>query len=281
MVHDAQTLVNDSTQIGTLPSIFYEINEAIEDPEASFSRIGNIISGDAALSARLLKIVNSSFYGFDTKVETVTHAITIVGLAQLRELVLATKVISQFSGVPKGIVDMESFWGHSIACGLAAKIIAIYRREPNAERYYVKGILHDVGRLILFLSLPQEMKKILELREKGGLLHEVEMEVLGFDHAEVGCALAEKWELHPDLGNSVLYHHSPSKNKDYLHSAGIIHFADVISHAMQLGGSGEPHVPPLDENIFTVLDLPVSLLASIITQVDRQYDDAVQMFRSG
>jgi len=277
---DVQTLVNDSTKIGTLPSIFYEINDAIEDPEASFSRIGNIISGDAALSARLLKIVNSSFYSFETKVETVTHAITIVGLAQLRELVLATKVISQFAGVPKNVVDMEAFWGHSIACGLAAKIIAIYRREPNAERYYVKGILHDVGRLVLFLNAPEQMKKILELRVKGGLLHEVEMDVLGFDHAEVGCALAEKWGLHPDLGNSVRYHHSPSMKDEYLLSAGIVHLADVIAHALQLGGSGEPHVLPLDEKIFPSIDLPVNLMASIITQVDRQYDDAVQMFRS-
>ncbi|QPJ65597.1 MAG: HDOD domain-containing protein [Candidatus Nitrohelix vancouverensis] len=280
MALDPKSLVNDSTKIGTLPQVFYEINEAIEDPEASFSRIATIISADGALSARLLKIVNSSFYAFTSKVETITHAITIVGLAQLRELVLATTVISQFKGVSKDVVDMQAFWGHSIACGLAARIIAIYKREHNAERFYVMGILHDIGRLVFLLNVPDEMKKAFAIYEKGGLLHEAEKEIFGFDHTETGHALVQKWQLHETMAEAVLSHHNPSVEGDESTSAGILHLADIVSHALQLGGSGERFVPPLDEKVWKELGLPVTLLSSIITQVDRQYEEAVQMFQS-
>ena len=141
---DLQKLVDQSPQISSLPTIFYQINEAVEDPESSFVEIGEIISGDPSLSARLLRIVNSSFFGFPNKIETITHAVTIVGMAQLRDLALATTVVNQFKGIPKNLIDMEKFWLHSVATGLAAKVIAIYRRETNADRYYLMGMLHDL-----------------------------------------------------------------------------------------------------------------------------------------
>jgi len=131
MVSKPEQLLETGIKVPSLPAIFNEINEAVEDPESSFTEIAEIIGGDMALSARLLKIVNSSFFGFPSKVETITHAITIVGTAQLRDLVLATTIISQFKGMPKDVVNMESFWKHSVGCGLAARIIAIFRREPN------------------------------------------------------------------------------------------------------------------------------------------------------
>ncbi|PIQ95451.1 MAG: phosphohydrolase [Nitrospinae bacterium CG11_big_fil_rev_8_21_14_0_20_56_8] len=278
---DPEALVNESVQIASLPSIFYEIDSAVEDPESSFSEIAQIISRDVALSARLLKIVNSSFFGFSSRIETITHAITIVGLAQLRDLVLATTVVSQFRGVPQEVVNMERFWSHSIACGLAARIIAIYRREPNAERYYVKGILHDVGRLILFLNLPDKMKEAFSLYENdGGLLYEAERKVLGFDHSEVGGALIQTWNLPPTLQETVRYHHNPSKAPQDPTSASIIHLADIIAHAMQLGTSGERWVPPLDAKVWGKINLPSHLIGSIVDQVDRQFVEASQMFQA-
>jgi HD-like signal output (HDOD) protein len=126
MTIDLQNLVSQSPQISSLPTIFYQINEAVEDPECSFVEIGEIISSDPSLSARLLRIVNSSYFGFPNKIETITHAVTIVGMAQLRDLALATTVVNQFKGIPKNLINMENFWLHSVATGLTAKIIAIW-----------------------------------------------------------------------------------------------------------------------------------------------------------
>ena len=162
-----QNLVDKSPQISSLPTIFFQINAAVEDPESSFVETGEIISSDPSLSARLLRIINSSFFGFPNEIETITHAVTIVGMAQLRDLALATTVVNQFKGIPKNLINMENFWLHSVATGLTAKVIAIYRRETNADRFYLMGMLHDLGRLLLLLNIPDSMKAVVEKYESG------------------------------------------------------------------------------------------------------------------
>ncbi len=275
---DTQKLLQGNFDISSLPNIFYKVNAAVENPETSFAEIGQIISGDTSLSARILKIVNSSFYGFSSRIETITHAVTIVGMMQLRDLVLATTIVGQFRGIPKKVLDMEGFWLHSISTGLAARIIAIYRKEPNPERYYVMGLLHDIGRLLLLLNAPDEMKLALDHYRKGGLLYEAETEVLGLDHSKVAGALLEKWDLPDRLVNAINFHHDPSNAKTNPLDASIIHVADIISHSMELGGSGENYVPPLDPAAWDQLELPSSILSSVHSQVDRQSTDAIKMF---
>ena len=275
---DIRKLIEQSPQISSLPTIFYQINEAVEDPECSFIEIGEIISGDPSLAARLLRIVNSSFFGFPSKIETISHAVTIVGMAQLHDLALATTVVNQFKGISKELMSMEKFWLHSVATGLAARIIAVYRREPNADRFYLMGMLHDLGRLVLFLNISDQMQKVMDAYEKGGTLHEVENEIVGADHAAVGGMLLEVWKLPEMLQEAVGYHHMPNQSPHYPSAASIVHVADIIAHGMELGTCGERFVPPLNAKAWEMLDLPINLLSSIVEQVDRQASEAVEMF---
>ena len=278
MAQDVESLVESSVQLGSLPTIFYQINEAVEDPECSFSEIGKIINTDSALCARLLKIVNSSFFGFSSKVETITHAVTIVGMVQLRDLALATAIINNFDGLPKNTVNMKSFWQHSIAVGLAGRVIGIYLKESNPERFYVLGLLHDLGRLLLYLAVPEDMSRVLAINKEEGLLHEAERKVLGWDHAEVGGALLRKWNLPDPLVEGVQYHHNPSSAPNFPLEAGITHVADIVAQTMELGSSGERYVPPLDFKVWDTLGLSSSMLSSVVTQVDRQAGDLVDIF---
>lgn len=275
---DLQKLVDQSPQISSLPTIFFQINEAVEDPESSFVEIGEIISGDPSLSVRLLKVVNSSFFGFPNKIETITHAVTIVGMAQLRDLALATTIVNQFKGIPKKLINMENFWLHSVATGLTAKVIAIYRRESNADRFYLMGMLHDLGRLLLLLNIPEPMKTVMDKYELGGAMYDVENNVLGFDHSSVAGKLLESWKLPEMLQEAVAYHHKPTLAPHYPLAASIVHIADIIAHGMELGSCGERYVPPLNSQAWEMLDLPSSLLSSIIEQVDRQVNEAVEIF---
>ena len=275
---DPKKLIAQSPQIASLPTIFFRINEAVEDPECSFVEIGEIISSDPSLSARLLRIVNSSFFGFPSKIETITHAVTIVGMAQLNDLALATTVVNQFKGMPKNLINMQKFWFHSVATGLAARIIAVYRREPNADRFYLMGMLHDLGRLVLLLNIPEEMQKVMSRYEEEGLLHEAENHVMGADHAVVAGLLLEAWKLPEMLQEAITFHHSPSQSPLYPISAAIVHVADIIVHGMELGTCGEHYVPPLNPKAWEILDLPTSLITSIVEQVDRQTAEAVEMF---
>lgn len=278
MVQDVDSLVESSVQLGSLPTIFYQINEAVEDPECSFSEIGAIISKDSALCARLLRIVNSSFFGFASKVETITHAVTIVGMVQLRDLALATAIVNNFDGLPKNAVNMKSFWRHSISVGLAGRVIGIYLKESNPERFYVLGLLHDLGRLLLYLTVPEDMGRVLQLNAEGGLLHEAENKVLGWDHAEVGGALLRKWNLPAQLVEGVQYHHNPSSAPNFSVEAAITHVADIVAQTLELGSSGELYVPPMDSKAWDALGLSSSMLPSVVTQVNCQADELAEIF---
>ncbi|MZH15253.1 MAG: HDOD domain-containing protein [Nitrospinae bacterium] len=278
MAMELQKLVEQSPQISSLPTIFYQINEAVEDPECSFVEIGEIISGDPSLSARLLRIVNSSYFGFPNKVETITHAVTIVGMAQLRDLALATTVVNQFKGISKKLINMEKFWLHSVATGLTARVIAIYRRESNADRFYLMGMLHDLGRLLLLLNLPGSIQTIMEEYEQGGTMYEVESNVLGFDHAAAAGQLMKAWQLPEMLQEAVEYQHKPEQAPHYPLAASIVHVADFIAHGMELGSCGERYVPPLSPKAWELLEFQPNLLPSLMEQVDRQVKEAVEIF---
>ncbi len=229
-----------------------------------------------------MKIVNSPFYGYDTKIETITHAITIIGMAQLRDLILATMVVDKFRGLTSKDLDMKSFWLHNIACGLMARIMATFCHERGVERYYVLGLIHDIGRLVMFLSIPEKMGEALQkahLEEK--LLHDVEKEILGYDHSDVGRLLIQSWKL-PDLFQSAVQHsHDSTFDFELPMETAILHISDVFVHALQLGTTGENFVPPLNPKAWDKSELSSSMIPLMVKQLDRDLEDALVIFNQG
>ncbi len=272
---DINHLLDGDDQLATLPEVFYKLNAAIEDPDCTFDEIGEIISVDPGLTVRLLRIVNSAFYGFSTQVETVTHALTIIGTDQLTQLVLATSVMNQFKDIPADLLDMESFWQHSIAAGLAARTLAALSGEYNVERFFVAGLLHDIGRLILCVRAPEKTGEILKAGAQSERpLYVLEQEILGFDHAEVGGRLLLSWNLPERLAESIKWHHQPSKARNHIEEAAVVNLADGISYSMEIGGSGETFLPPLDPKSWEHVGLPESLYLPMVKEkVDLQFED--------
>lgn len=272
-------IVRNSALVSSAPLVYSKVKDIIEDPRSSLADLADIISGDAALSARLLKIANSSLFGFPEKVETITHALSILGTEQLLDLILATSVLNRFKNIGSDLITVESFWKHSIACGIAAKTIAVYRREINAERFYVLGLLHDIGRLIIFENAPDIIRAAVEQQEQRQLpLYQIEKEMLGYDHAAVGGALMKTWKLPASMEETVAFHHNPLEAAQYPVETAIIHVADIIATAMKLGSSREYFVPPLELEAWKLLELPLSQLSFIWDQVDRQFIDTVGTF---
>ena len=243
--------------------------------------ISRVISEDAGLSARLLRIVNSAFYGFPSRVETISRAVTIVGTQQLRALALATSVMNMFKGIPSDLVNMELFWRHSIGCGLAARIIAGHRKESNTELFFTAGVLHDLGRLILYVKVPEMAQQALVLaKRKDEMLFVVEREVIGFDHGAIGRALVQSWKLPASLEEVVAFHNNPSGATRYPVETAIVHVADIIAHIMRLGTTGERFVPPLYRKSWDLLGLPESYLSPIVDQVERQFHETIDLLFS-
>ena len=202
----------------------------------------------------------------------------MVGTAQVRDLALATSIVSTFDGVPEDLVDMESFWRHSLLCGVAARVLAVQRRELNVERFFVVGLLHDIGRLVLFLVEPEASREaIVRTREHGELLHEAERKVLGFDHTHVGSALMTQWNFPAVFGEVLGYHHQPAMAAHFPVEAAAVHVSDVIANGLRIGSSGQHLVPVLDEGAFDQLGIDPGLAPIMLDDIERQYRDAAHI----
>jgi len=276
-----ESIIRGITKVSSLPTIFVKLDEAMENPRSTNKDYAVIINEDTAMAVRLLRIANSALYNFPAKIETVSHAITIIGSKQLRDLLLACSVIKMFDDIPEEFVSMELFWRHSIAVGVTARILAGMRRENNVERFFVAGLLHDIGRLILFTETTKQMQHIVkETKERQQLLFKIEKELMGFDHAKLGGLLLKTWKLPNRLIDAVQYHHAPMNSKTHPVEASIVHLADIIVNALQLGTTGEHLVPPLNDQAWGLLNLEKDTLATVVEHLLVQYNDAVQFILS-
>lgn len=229
-------LVTGSIRLVSLPEVCIRVNEMLDEPSVTAAELGHIISQDTSLTARLLKIVNSSYYGFQAKIETVSRAVTVVGLRELRGLVIAASAVETFSNVPNEILNKVRFWRHSLYCGVIARLLAEQCHVLHSERLFVAGLLHDIGKLIIAQRLPQETRMILLEAESGGRSEfEVEQDFLGFNHAEVGGELMQAWSMPETLFESVAYHHTPRLAEKGVMETCLIHIANIFTDEAEQG----------------------------------------------
>ncbi len=263
---DPNDLLRDKVDLPSLPDIFSRIVEIMSDPISSADDFANVIQKDPALTARLLKVVNSAFYGFGSKIGTISRAVAIIGTKELYALCLGTSVMTIFRDIPNALVNMPSFWKHSIACGVVAKLLAQKKNIFETERFFVAGLLHDIGRLIIFKHLPEHANQTLALAtESQKLLFETENEVLGFDHAKAGGILIKKWKLPEDLGHMIRFHHAPENAYDQTEAA-VIHLADIMVNALQIGSSGERFVSGINPAAWKAIELPETIFSEILDE---------------
>jgi HD-like signal output (HDOD) protein len=233
-------------KLPTLPALYGRLAMVLNKRDASLSEITDILRMDQGLASRLLRLANSAFYGFPSEIGTLEEAVRLLGLRQIQDLTLSTSVIKAFELIPTDSIDATSFWQHSIACGIASALVAEEHQDPMPQRFFVGGLLHDVGRLVLFLNAPNESADILRrCEQKGELSSRVETEVLGFDHELLGAELMAFWNLPLPLREMIRCHHNPADSAAFLRDAFIVHYADFITSLLELGNSGERFVSPL------------------------------------
>lgn len=264
--------------IASLPTAYIRLGEIINDPDSSITDIVTLISGDIGLSVRLMKLVNSAFFGYPSKIDSLSRAVTVIGSKQLQDLVLATSVVDMFENVPNHLVTMESFWKHSIACGVIARVLANYRREFNVERAFVSGLLHDIGRIIMLMIIPDLTTTSFNIaRSQNRLLYQTGKEMIGFDHAEAGGALLRQWQLPEQIVYATEYHHNPSAANRFKADVALIHIADIIADALLTSSSGEIFVSPLNSEAWDELGLSVNVLEPLLLEFTQQYKDTLSV----
>jgi putative nucleotidyltransferase with HDIG domain len=262
-----ETIVARVGTLASLPNIYFQVDKAINHPSSSTALIGAILSYDQALCARLLRIANSAFYGFSRRVEGIEEAVRIIGTRQLHDLVLATVVLSQFKGIDSHLVAMKSFWRHSLACSVAARSIARLRRETNVERFFVAGLLHDIGSLAMYQLLPERSQLALERHhESDKPLDETERAVFGCDHAAVGAALMTSWTLPPFYRDATANHHSAG-SRGHTPATAVVHLADLLVQTLDLGSNGEYRLSRVSPDVRERVGLSPGALQGIAAEV--------------
>lgn len=277
----AREIVAGTVEVASLPEVFVRVNEMVDSPHYSSSDIGRLISKDPGLTARLLKIVNSPFYGFPSTIDTVSRAITIIGVRELRDLILATTMAKLFKGLPNDLVSMETFWRHSTLCAITARLLAAKTRELNVERFFIAGLLHDIGSLLIYRKIPELAREaLLRASHNDQILEEAELQVMGFSHADVGAELLRKWRLPKNIVAAVEHHNAPSRAKEGVKEAAVVHLANIMANTIYEPGPDTRVLPPLDTGAWDMLALHPQDIEPAVVEAERQFDEVYALFFS-
>ncbi len=229
-----EDIVNGLDELVSLPDAVIRANELLDSPHGNAENIGEVISHDPALSAKLLKLVNSAFYSFPAQIDTVSRAITLIGTQELRSLILASSATQAFSHIPAELIDMNAFWHRSVYCGLVAKKLAALNSKAKEEAQFLTGLLHDVGHLALFMRIPEQVETILQqASDSGRHLFEIEQEQLGYTSADIGSLLLESWCLPKSLWEPVRYQHNPSESAEFPAESKILNIALTVTDCLE------------------------------------------------
>jgi putative nucleotidyltransferase with HDIG domain len=238
----------------TLPTVVTQLIAVVGDPSSSARQIARLVSTDQALTAKILKVANSSFYGFAREISTVQLAIVVLGIEMVKNIGLSVAVLKRFSeGKEHRLFDRQRFWAHAIGCGVASRMLAIkFKDRRIADEAFVAGVLHDIGKLILIEYFYDEFVEALEKAEAEGLsIVDAEEQVLGVSHADVGAWLAEKWNLPTALVRAIGYHHRPFEpNPDKPEDLVLLtHLGDALIRHLRVGNSGDQQLASLDSRV--------------------------------
>lgn len=270
-----EKLIERSGKLGSLPAIVYKVFEVMDAPKSTAALIGKVINDDPALTARLLKLVNSPFYGFTAKIDTVYRAVALIGHEELRSVVVAASAVKVFDGIPSELMSMDDFWVRSLKVAVTARVLAAFKREKVIERYFIAGLLHDIGSLLLYLKMPEEMAQVLQLQKTDGIeLCMAEKEIIGFDHTEVGGGLLKKWNLPPQICGAIRYQLAPLNAPEKEQSAAwlICLAGEIVTQCLEKELNADE--ADIDVDLWKENKLDTALLPKILEKSQQQFESS-------
>ena len=248
------TLIAQIESMPTLPTVALRVMEVTSNPESSATDLMEIIGPDISLTAKILKIANSPFYGLTREVSSLQHAVTVLGFKEIRNMVISTVAFESFKNFKQDDkFDINKFWRHSFCCGLAAKIIAVDLKSSSNE-LFVAGLIHDIGKLVMYIAFPVEFLKLVDMMSPLKLKYtafEIEKNVFEMIHDEVGMKLLKKWLFPESLITAVGFHHHPLEADKKSTFPIIIHVADILAHVYEMQAEDEEDNSPDNELFYS------------------------------
>lgn len=267
--------IGNISDLSTLSDVASKVLSMVEDPSSSSDSqtLADIISKDQVLTSRILKLVNSPYYGFPQRVSTLRSAITILGFNVVRGLVLG---VSVFDTMNKAILGL---WEHSFCASIIAGFLAKKVGLKNAEETSVAALLHDIGKIVVFQKYPKDFAEIVRLAKEEQLsMVEAEESVLGINHAEIGGIVLNSWSLPFSLCEAVQYHHSPFVSKAYISVAYVVHLSNILATAMGVGFSGQDFVSPVHRDTYSVLEISDVDIHSVLNKTLAEVESNEDVF---
>lgn len=243
----------------TLPNVLYEATKLMERPDTSTEDIAKVISYDLVLSAKVLKMVNSPIYGFPGRIGSVQHALVLLGFNVIRGIIISTSVMEIMTKAMVGL------WEHSLGTALACNRIAEACGFEEPEEYAICGLLHDLGKVVAALQLPDLKDEIIEIVKKEDIsFREAEKQVYGFDHSRINLWLCGHWHLPPRIKDAMTHHHRPLSAQLYPEAAHVVHIGNFVVRVFEHGSGGDDQVPFLEPKTMDALQLKFKDLEKIM-----------------
>ncbi|MHC4711923.1 MAG: HDOD domain-containing protein [Planctomycetota bacterium] len=272
---DLKQLTAEITELPTLPQVAVTLMDLLDDPSTSANEINRVMARDPALASKILKLVNSAYYGLPNKVSSLNQAIVILGFKTVKSVALSASVMGLFKG-PKesGLFDRQQFWKHSIACACVSRAAAQKQKGFDSEMAFSAGLLHDIGKQVLEHYIPLQTDEIVKtaLDRKCSFI-EAEGEVLETNHAEIGKWLATTWQLPKELGEALGSHHDldGASAKELV---AVLQFANYLAKIKGVGAPGSGEVPELSKEVWDILTVDKGDLPELVEAINQEIEAA-------
>ncbi len=272
-------VISSIRNLPTPPIVFEQIQKVISNPETSVADVASILSEDPAMSVKVLKLTNSAFYGLQREIDSVKHAVMIIGLEAVKNLVLSASVLNMFKSNVDNREYHEVFWRHSLATAFASRVIARQFQDGklfNPDPAFSSGLIHDIGKMIICCFLSEQHSKVVGYMEQSSEISELEAEneVLGFNHAQLGRELMIQWKLPERMADAIGYHHTPEQHNSSEEFAYLINLADYISHMGTVEGNVDKDRFSISEKTLAFFDYDEDQLDALNQQLTEEYTKA-------
>ncbi len=274
-------LIKNIDQLPSMPSVITDLIELTSNPDSDIAEIIALIEKDQALTAKLLKLCNSSYYGLSKQVSSLRNAVVLIGFKSVYKMVIAlgTAVFFKKDAQGYGLTGVD-MWRHSQGCAISAEIAANKYAPEFAQASYTAGLLHDVGKLVLSEYVETDLDQILKLVESGKTFVEAEQEIIGMDHGLIGGKLARQWKFPPVLVDAIKFHHEPQLASATPDVCAFTHIGNALSNAICVGLGNDSFANSLSKDVFRKYKLDDSSLEDIMQVAHKRIQEAESLITS-
>ncbi len=266
--------------IDSMPSlspVVHKINEVANNVKSSAQDLTDLIQLDPVLTAKVTRMVNSAYFGLPQEVKSLKQAVVLLGINTIKNVAISSAFLGRSYLKGSDVLDGEDFWKHSLGVAVASKMIArrLGVEEKFIEEYFIAGLIHDIGKILMNNSFPDEMRKILEISAaKNTPITDIEKNVLGLSHEEIGIAIGKKWKFENNLLYAVGRHHQPALQGNSAIFSMVVAVADTFVKILKVGFSGNHRITPVPDEVWKILNLDEESVFATLADIGKEIDKA-------